>query len=154
MGRSSLRVAMALLAGLAAPAVAPSVALAGELSPAANYLLRCAGCHGVEGHGATESGIPPFPGLVDPFYRDEQGRTYLLHVPGVVSSSLSAKEIADVLNYIAARWAKAPAGIARFDATEVERRMAEPVADVVTFRRGLVEKYRAAGVDVAPYPWP
>ncbi|WP_085314480.1 c-type cytochrome [Derxia lacustris] len=154
MKRSSLRVAMALLAGLAGPALLPSAALAGELSPGANYLLRCAGCHGIEGHGAPESGIPPFPGLVDPFYRDAQGRTYLLHVPGVVSSSLSAQEIAAVLNYIAARWAKAPAGIARFDAAEVSQRMAEPVADVVAFRRGLVEKYRAAGVEVAPYPWP
>lgn len=123
-------------------------------SAATNYVLRCAGCHRTDGAGAAEQGIPPFPGLVDTFYLDPEGRRYLLHVPGVSASGLNSAEIADVLNYVAKRWGREPARLPGFTEAEVQQLRAEPVDDLVVFRRHLAERYRAAGVKLAPYPWP
>lgn len=122
--------------------------------PAANYLLRCSGCHGVDGSGSAQSGIPPFPGFLDPFYRDPEGRRYLLHVPGVVSTGLQPDEIAKVLNLLAQRWGKDPASLPPFTEQEVRAGRAEPVQDLVALRQRLAARYQAAGDAVAPYPWP
>ena len=128
--------------------------VAAERSATKNYILRCLGCHGADGTGAAQQGIPPFPGLVDPLYNDEKGRTYLLHVPGVTSSSLTDNEIAEVLNYVADRWAKEPEKIQRFTLQEVQARKQVKVTDVVALRRSLTEHFREQGVELASYPWP
>jgi len=133
--------------------LAPQV-VAAERSATKNYILRCLGCHGADGSGAPKQGIPAFPGLVDPLYNDDKGRTYLVHVPGVTASSLTDNEIAEVLNYVADRWAKAPAQIPRFTAQEVQQRQQVKVKDVVALRRSLTEHFRQQGVDLADYPWP
>lgn len=127
---------------------------AAERKPQANYVLRCAGCHDMDGSGLPKAGIPPFPGLVDAFYNDPRGRLYLMHVPGVASSSLSDREIAGVMNYVAERWSKPENRVPRFTAEEVGRLRAQPVADVVAMRRELVRDYQARGLPVAEYPWP
>lgn len=127
---------------------------AAERKPQANYVLRCAGCHDMDGSGLPKAGIPPFPGLVDAFYNDPRGRLYLMHVPGVASSSLSDREIAGVMNYVAERWSKPENHVPRFTAEEVGRLRAQPVADVVAMRRELVRDYQARGLPVAEYPWP
>jgi mono/diheme cytochrome c family protein len=139
-------VSLALVAGVGVDAAAAG--------PAANYLLRCSGCHGADGSGAPQSGIPPFPGFLDPFYRDAEGRRYLLHVPGVASSGLKPEEIATVLNLLAQRWGTEPASLPAFTEEEVRQRQAEPVADLVGLRQRLAARYQAAGQPVAPYPWP
>ncbi|KQT42044.1 hypothetical protein ASG43_17365 [Aureimonas sp. Leaf454] len=126
--------------------------VAGELGPKANYLLRCSGCHGTEGAGAELGGIPPFPGFIGPLLADDAGRTYVMHVPGVVGTGLSDPEIAAVLNYIAARWSDgAPAP---FTSEEVVRRRAAPMPDLIAYRRALVARLETEGVTLAHYPWP
>lgn len=143
------------LAGLALCwGVASTPAMAAERSAVKNYILRCVGCHGQDGSGAPKQGIPSFPGLVDPLYSDDTGRTYLIHVPGVTASSLTHREIAEVLNYVADRWARAPEQLARFTAQEVHMRQQVQVKDIVALRRQLTEHFRAQGVELAPYPWP
>ncbi|WP_156920038.1 c-type cytochrome [Comamonas composti] len=128
--------------------------LAVERSAEKNYLLRCVGCHGQDGAGAPNQGIPAFPGLLDPLYSNDLGRTYLTHVPGVRASSLSANEIAAVLNHVAQRWAKAPHELERFTAEEVQVRQKVEVPDIVALRRHLTGYFRARGIELAPYPWP
>lgn len=129
-------------------------AVAAERSATKNYILRCLGCHGADGSGAPKQGIPAFPGLVDPLYSNDKGRTYLVHVPGVTASSLTNNEIAEVLNYVADRWAKAPEQLQRFTAQEVQERQQVPVKDVVALRRALTEQLRQQGIELADYPWP
>ena len=119
------------------------------------YLLRCSGCHGLDGVGSMEAGVPPFPGFVGAFVGDEEGRLYVTHVPGVVGSGLDDAEIAIVLNYIIAKWADEPEGaIEPFTAEEVAALRAVSIADVVGYRRGVVARLTAEGVAVADYPWP
>lgn len=142
MRAAALLVALALAAG---PASA-------ERRPQANYVLRCAGCHGMEGAGTVVGGVPSFHGSVATLANDETGRTYMLHVPGVQGASLSDAEIAAVLNYVVARWGGAPAPA--FTADEVAGRRARPVADVVVLRRALSARLAAQGKPLAEYPWP
>lgn len=148
------RMAAAGLAALVSMAAGP--ASAGELQPRTNYILRCTGCHGMDGAGSPVGGIPDFRNYVGAFAGDDEGRTYILHVPGVIGASLTDNEIAGVINFIMATWAGSslPAGHTPFTAAEVTERRARPVEDVVVFRRAIVARLSAAGVQTAGYPWP
>ena len=76
-----------------------------DKTPHTNYVLRCAGCHGMGGAGAPSAGIFDFNGMVGAFAGIDEGRTYLMHVPGVSGSGLSDAEIAAVMNYVMETWA-------------------------------------------------
>jgi cytochrome c553 len=121
-----------------------------------NYILRCSGCHGMDGSGNTPAGIPDFRNYIGAFARDDEGRTYILHVPGIVNASLSDDEISAVINYVVTTWAGTSlrTGFVAFTAQEVAARRVRPVADVVRFRRRIVERLHAAGIQTAAYPWP
>lgn len=146
--RRTVTCRMALAIGLA---LAPGAGQAGSV-PRSDYILRCAGCHGMEGRGTEAGGIPGFPGSIATIAGDDEGRTYMLHVPGVVGASLSNAEIAAVLNYILAQWGEP--GVPPFTAAEVTRRRAVPVADVVGLRNQIADRLMAGGKSLAPYPWP
>ncbi|WP_225766148.1 cytochrome c [Inquilinus sp. Marseille-Q2685] len=121
-----------------------------------DYMLKCSGCHGADGSGSPDRGIPDFRGYVDGFGRTEAGRTYVMHVPGVVNSSLSDARIAAVMNYVVASFG-APAtrsSVRPFTAEEVGRLRAVPVPDVVAYRREVAADLTRAGIPVAGYPWP
>jgi mono/diheme cytochrome c family protein len=145
-------VILPLILGLAA--LTP--ALGAERSAQANFVLRCAGCHALDGSGHPVGGIPDFRGLVGAFAGEEEGRTYLMHVPGVTNASLSDAEIAAVLNYIMDNWAgpSLPSNFKPFDGEEVGRLRAQPIGDVVAYRRQLVQRLTAMGLATADYPWP
>ena len=136
---------LALLLGAALPAAAGA-------SGRTNYLLRCAGCHGMEGLGTEIGGVPAFPGSVGLLASDDAARTYMMHVPGVVGASLDDAEIAEVTNYIVERWGGT--GAPAFTAEEVTRRRAAPVANVVALRSEIAARMAAEGKTLAPYPWP
>ena len=119
------------------------------------YLLKCSGCHRANGQGASDAGVPPFPGFIADLARDPGGRTYMLHVPGVVSSGLSDADLTGVLNYLLDRWSSGPAAEARrFTPQEVATLRAVGVNDIVSYRRTLVARLRKSGAAIAEYPWP
>lgn len=121
-----------------------------------DYMLKCSGCHGADGSGTPDRGIPDFRGYVDGFGRTESGRTYVMHVPGVINSSLPNARIAAVMNYVIASFG-APgtrAGVPPFTTEEVDRLRAVPVPDVVAYRREVAAELVKAGIPVAGYPWP
>jgi hypothetical protein len=105
----------------------------------------------MDGMGAAAAGVPEFPDSIGHIAATEKGRLYLLHVPGVISSSLTDQEIADVLNLILDRWGEGAASYFRED--EVQTLRAKPVANVVEYRRALVEELRQQGIRLAEYPW-
>ena len=121
------------------------------------YIEHCSGCHGLQGDGGGElSGVPDFRGLVGAFAGIDAGRTYLLHVPGVANATISSNDIAQVLNYVMARWGgkSLPADYRPFTAAEVIERRSYIVRDVVGLRREVVASLRKHGLEVAAYPWP
>lgn len=124
-----------------------------ERSARANYLLLCSGCHNASGMGSEEGGVPAFPGSVGKIAGFDRGRTYMMHVPGVVSNALTDAEIADVMNYVLDTWA-VDEGAARFTGGEVAARRKLPVPDVVAERRAVAADLAGKGIDLATYPWP
>jgi mono/diheme cytochrome c family protein len=133
-----------------------SVQSAGRAA-SSNYVQYCSGCHGLDGRGAgANSGIPDFRNFVGAFASDDCGRTYVLHVPGVVNTSLGNAEMAALINYLMRTWGgtSLSADFVEFTAAEVQTRRAYYVPDVVSLRRQIVERLQANGIATAPYPWP
>lgn len=135
---------------------AAGTAEAADRTAATNYVLRCIGCHVQDGSGLPSAGIPDFVGKVGVFARLPEGRAYLLHVPGVIGSSLSDREIAELLNYIMETYAgpSLPDPYLPFTAGEVGTLRARDIGNVVKYRRVVAAKLEAQGLDVADYPWP
>lgn len=132
------------------------VGASGGMSPHANYLLHCSGCHGQSGTGNPAGGIPPFPNQVGVFSHLPDGRRYVSNVPGVMGSSLSAAEIAEVLNYVMETWAgpSLTKDFVPFGADEIATYLSDPVADPVVLRRKVAKKLAVQGFTVPEYPWP
>jgi len=63
------------------------------------YTLNCSGCHGAEGLGVPEVGIPNL-NEAGRFVRTELGRAYLIQVPGLSQSRLDDATAARLLNWI------------------------------------------------------
>lgn len=148
-------------AALAIGVVAPGSAAQPDWSKTAysaraNYVLRCSGCHGLDGHQREKGGIPALTDSVGVFTGDPEGRTYLLKVPGVRNSNLSPADTAAVLNYVMTTFAgdSLPADATAFTADEVEAAAKVTVTDVVGLRRTVSARLRAQGLKVADYPWP
>ena len=121
-----------------------------------DYVLRCSGCHRMDGAGSARGGVPDLRGSVSSFAQSEAGRRYLMHVPGVTTSGLDDADIAAVMNYVMDRWGAESHSddVAAFTAAEVAALRAEPVDNVVRFRRTVVKDLRARDLPVAAYPWP
>lgn len=145
-----------LALALALPPALPALADPGTWSAGTNYILRCIGCHGTDGAGSEQAGIPDFRGYVGSFSRSEDGRRYLMHVPGVTNASLTDAQIAEVMNHVMERFggSSLPADFRPFTAAEVTALRSEPVADVVALRREVAARLAAEGHPVAGYPWP
>nr|WP_295887434.1 hypothetical protein [uncultured Devosia sp.] len=142
--------------GLALALIFAMPVVAAERSAPVNYVLRCLGCHLQDGTGLPSAGIPDFVGKVGVFARSDNGRRYLLHVPGVINSGLGNKETADLLNYIMNTYAgeSMPEAWKPFTADEVAVLRAQDVGNVVSYRRQIAAELEAQGYDVAEYPWP
>lgn len=140
-----------ILLGMTLVFSSASVAGAESAQAHRDYVLHCSGCHGMSGMGAPEGGIPPFPDSVGRIASSDIGRTYIMHVPGVVANSLTDERVADVMNFVLDRWGD---GEQPFSTEEVTHRRAMPIGDVVIYRRKVVEELGATGVEIADYPWP
>jgi hypothetical protein len=134
----------------------PLIALAGEGSAHSNYALRCSGCHGMQGDGSPGAGIPDFREFIGAFARDDEGRTYVLQVPGVQSANLSDGDTAAVINYVMRTWGgkSLPPNYVEFTADEVTMRRARKIQDIVAFRRKIAARLQHQGFVMPAYPWP
>jgi mono/diheme cytochrome c family protein len=121
-----------------------------------HFLLRCSGCHGIDGAGSRIGGIPEFRDYVGAFAGDDTGRTYVLHVPGILNASLRDADIAGVMNYVMREWGgrSLRGDFVPFTAAEVAQRRAIPVSDIVEMRREIVRRLASMGIATAEYPWP
>lgn len=109
-----------------------------------HYVLECMGCHLQDGSGSPGR-VPSLSG-VGRFLRAPGGRAYLVRVPGVAQAPLDDAALADLLNWMLARFdppAAAAPGFAPYTAGEVARLRAEPLADALAERRALLDALAA-----------
>ncbi|WP_408586071.1 cytochrome C [Novosphingobium sp.] len=91
------------LAGLAVGvgATAGEAAMRGVPNPQqarVDYILKCQGCHRIDGSGDDRSN-PPMNGVVARFLAVPGGREFLARVPGVSTVNLDDTRLANLLNW-------------------------------------------------------
>jgi hypothetical protein len=86
--------------------------------------------------------VPALAGSVGRLARVPGGRSYLARVPGVVQAPLSDAELAELMNWVMARFGgdALPADFAPYTAEEIARLRREPLLDVDGARRALLEQ--------------
>jgi hypothetical protein len=116
---------------------------ASAYGPETNYVLHCQGCHLADG-SETPGKVPPLAGSVGQFLGVPGGREFLARVPGVANAPLSDAELAALLNWTLARFdaAALPAQLDPYDAAEIGRLRAQPLVDVTSERRRLLDALR------------
>jgi mono/diheme cytochrome c family protein len=131
---SALAVVAVLFASMASP------------SPAQNYMLQCMGCHGPSAEGVPGK-VPPLAKTLVQFMRIPEGRNYVLRVPGAANSMLTDQQLAEVLNWIAQRFAGAVllSDGELFSAQEVTALRHTPLASVQATRREVLKELAATG---------
>lgn len=107
----------------------------------ANYLLACRGCHLVDGSGVPPE-VPSLRNTLGQFLSSQEGRGYLVRVPGVAQSRLNDEELAEVLNWILDEFNvdSLPQGFRPFTAKEVAAVRGDILADPIGYRGELLAK--------------
>jgi cytochrome c553 len=135
MKQVALRVALLVSTALASGLAAAEINMARAHY---NYQMFCMGCHTPDGVGGKS--VPNLKGFVGHFLKSQQGREYLVRVPGSANSALDDEQLAEVLNWKIQRFAEdsAPADWQPFEAEEVGRYRQDPLLEVVEYRKTLV----------------
>jgi hypothetical protein len=137
-----------------APALAVTLAaLRGNIPAHNDYLLNCAGCHGLDGAGVPRQGVPDFRRSAGVFTRTANAREYLIRVPGSSGSLLTNEALAGVLNWIVAEFGGDAVGpdFQPFTTGEVRSVRRHSYADPAVAREQVAQELRQRGLSVAPY---
>lgn len=99
MNRFTIR--LVFLVGYAAGMVSAANAevASNSFSASLNYTMACRGCHMADGSGYPGR-VPSLRGQVSQYVAVPEGRAYLAQVPGAAQSTLSSKNLAEVLNWM------------------------------------------------------
>jgi mono/diheme cytochrome c family protein len=131
---------------LAAACVAFVSGARAETSLQTLYTLKCSGCHGAEGLGVPEVGIP---NLNDAgrFVGTKLGREYLIQVPGLSQSRLDDATAARLLNWILHKFSanRLPADFTPYTTEEVTRFRSDKASDAKTRRDAILAELRSRG---------
>lgn len=121
----------------------------------ADYVLKCAGCHRVDGRGSTPHGIPDFRNSVGAFVHLPAGREYLIRVPGAAYSPLSNADLAAVLNWVLLTFSPAqlPTDFQPYTEAEVAAARPNRYPDVVPVRHGLAQELAKQGFTLSDYSY-
>jgi cytochrome c553 len=131
-------------AGIAWSASGPTRDVSSLTSAQTNYLERCGGCHGIQGHSAPNE-VPTLQGQVGYFLCTPEARAYLIRLPSVATSPLSDAELAELMNFVVFELGggvESPARYPRFSDAEVGTLRTRPLKDIAlaSYRAELVEQ--------------
>jgi mono/diheme cytochrome c family protein len=134
-----LRGVVLALAGLPAMLRAETV---GVLSPRANYLLSCGGCHGLNGVSNSLL-VPDLKDQVGYFLNLPEGRGYLVRLPNVAFSMTTDEALTGLVNYVVFTLGAAtvPAKAKPYTVREVAQLRRMPLTEVslVQTRKEMVQ---------------
>jgi len=102
-----------------------------------DYVLHCSGCHRPDGAGA-EGAVPSFE-MMGTFMAIEDGREYVIRVPGVAHAPVDDARLAALLNYVAVELAGVVEASA-FTEAEVARHRSSPFVDPLAARKDLLSR--------------
>lgn len=127
-----MRAAVALLAlvGL------QGAGLPAQADPRVDYLLHCAGCHLPDGHGVP-SLVPTLHDTLGQIVSDQNGRDYIVRVPGASQVPISDLRLTEVLNWMLTEFNSKtlPDDFKPLNEKEVAKARAQVLADPLKYRR-------------------
>jgi mono/diheme cytochrome c family protein len=111
------------------------------------YTLNCSGCHGAEGLGVPEVGIPNL-NEAGRFVWTELGRKYLIQVPGLSQSRLDDATAASLLNWILGKFSanRLPTDFSPYTSVEVAHFRADKASDAKMRRDAILAEMRSRGL--------
>ena len=112
-----------------------------------NWALNCQGCHRPDGTGSAET-TPALLGTTAKFLRVPEGREYLSRVPGVATSALSDRDLAEELNWMLWRFDKdnMPRDFKPYTSEEVKELRSRPLRlEASKMRAELLSRAEAIG---------
>ncbi|RLA04103.1 MAG: cytochrome c, class I [Gammaproteobacteria bacterium] len=100
--------------------------------------MLCQGCHTPDGTGGNDT--PKMKGHIGHFLSTQQGREYLVRVPGSANSTLDDPQLAEVLNWIITEMGgeSVPENMDFYTADEVAEFRKEPLFEVTQYRKQLL----------------
>ncbi len=118
---------------------------ASAYEPAVNYQLQCMGCHHADGAG-DEGRVPSLRRTLVRFSTFDEGRDFVLRVPGVAQSALNDAQLAALLNWMMRNLSDVPrpAALRDYTAEEVARTRRRPLPAVRETRARLLARLAAA----------
>jgi hypothetical protein len=143
--RRALPLAALLLA--AAPAPMPGVTDAEQAH--VDYMLKCQGCHRPDGSGDAQSN-PPLQDMVARFLSVPGGRAFLGRVPGVATTNLDDRRLANLVNWTLYRFdaRHMPHDFQPYTAAELGRLRRDPLRlERAGTRARLVAGFAHAGAE-------
>jgi hypothetical protein len=119
---------------------AASSAAADDRRAHVNYMLHCQGCHLPATEG-MEGKVPPMKEFVGWFLHSEEGREFLIRVPGVSQSALDDAELAELMNWILLTHSRGqlPEDFRPFSADEVGQLRGNPEPEPQVTRQRILE---------------
>jgi mono/diheme cytochrome c family protein len=120
-----------------------AIALAGEPSPEANYMIHCMGCHLEDGSGSPPD-VPDVRREMGRMLMVEGGREYLVQVPGAAQAPISDAALAAVVNYMLETFSTEtlPEDYRPLTAEEVSEWRRHWLPDVASVREDLLAELR------------
>lgn len=134
------RLASLILSGLS---VIPGLTLAEAPHDARarfHYQMFCQGCHTPTGSG--HKSVPQIEGHLGLFLGSQQGREYLVRVPGAANAALDDQQLTELLNWMLVTFGKnsTPATWEPYTSDEVAQYRQQPLFEVVKYRQQLVKQ--------------
>lgn len=105
-----------------------------EARAKSNYQIFCQGCHQPNGEG--RKGVPAMKGEVGHFLKTEEGRQFLVRVPGSANATVDNTQLAEVLNWILINFSgdSLPEKWQPYSANEVGKLRIDPLKEVTRYR--------------------
>lgn len=115
-----------------------------------DYMAHCEGCHKADGSGLEDS-VPTLAGELGKFLATQEGREYLVRVPGTAQALLDDEAVARVLNWMLRRFdpEHTPADFRPYEAAEVARLRREPFSRASFERERIIANLPAATASAA-----
>lgn len=113
-------------------------------SPAVNYMTQCQGCHLPDGRGRPGQ-VPALNGQLQHFLASDEGRRFLVQVPGSANARLSDADLAAVLNWMIRTMSPLrDGGFAAYSAGEVARYRVMKLDNIPARRAAIVARFPQA----------
>lgn len=103
-----------------------------------NYQMLCQGCHTPDGTGGKDT--PKMKDHIGYFLSTQEGREYIVRVPGSANAAIDSTQLAEVLNWIIIEMGgpSIPEKMQAYTATEVAELRKNPLFEVTEYRKQLL----------------